>query len=109
MRKSESPSAYEAQRRRHWAARAAIGALLALFAALSYTAARTKSATYDEPLHAVGGFIELRYHDYRIDAENPALFGMWSALPHNRGDLSVDTRSRAFQDSVTRAGAQWPF
>ncbi|HEY7089102.1 MAG TPA: hypothetical protein VH518_13490, partial [Tepidisphaeraceae bacterium] len=43
--------------------------LLILFAILSYTASLTKSATYDEPLHAVAGFVHRTMGDFRINAE----------------------------------------
>ena len=44
----------------------ACGLLLVLFAVLSYSAVRTKSATYDEPMHALGAWIHLHHGDFRI-------------------------------------------
>lgn len=56
------------------------GALAVLFAVLSYSAVLTKSATYDEPYHMVGGFMRLKRGDYRFNVEDPALFGHFAAL-----------------------------
>src|SRR4051812_10916063 len=56
-------------------------ALLILFAVLSYSAVVTKSATFDEPVHAMSGYVIRNYKDYRIDPEDPALFTWMSALP----------------------------
>ena len=57
-------------------------AMLILFATLSYSAALTKNATYDEPLHAVSGYVIRDLGDYRIDPEDPAFFTWLSSIPH---------------------------
>jgi hypothetical protein len=67
----------------------ACAALLILFATMSYRAALTKSATYDEPLHLVAGFVHKTEGDFRIDPENPALFGRWAAVPIARDELKL--------------------
>ena len=56
-------------------------ALLALFATLSYLAASTKSATYDETLHAPAAWTHLRYGDFRVNPEHPPLWKFLAALP----------------------------
>jgi hypothetical protein len=84
-------------------------ALLVLFGGLSYSAVLTKSATFDEPLHLVGGFVHRDLQDYRIDPEDPALLGAWAALPHGRGAMVLNPKSRAFQESAERVGSEWPF
>lgn len=96
------------QRGRRWAI-AACAILLALFAGLSYSAALSKSATFDEPLHLVGGYVHCYFRDYRINPEDPALLGAWAALPHGRGAIVVDTTSPAFQASAARIGNEWAF
>src|SRR4051812_37175618 len=58
---------------------AAVMVLAIVFGAISYRASLTKSATYDEPLHVVGGFVHRYFNDYRINPEDPALFGLWAA------------------------------
>jgi len=60
----------------------ACAALILIFALLSWFATASKSPTHDEPQHALGGWLGLRYHDYRINAEDPPLWGYWAALPN---------------------------
>src|SRR5947208_304324 len=67
-------------------------ALLVLFGTLSFTASLTKNATYDEPIHLVGGYVHRYFNDYRINFEDPALFGMWAAMPLPNSAISVDIR-----------------
>lgn len=59
--------------------------LVGLFAFLSYSAALRKSATYDEPLHALGGWLKLHRGDLRMDYESLPLATMWAGFA-NRGD-----------------------
>ncbi|CAN5386240.1 phospholipid carrier-dependent glycosyltransferase [soil metagenome] len=84
-------------------------ALLILFGVLSFTAALTKSATYDEPLHVVGGFVHRHFSDYRINFEDPALFGMWAALPLPNAAMYVDTRMQSWAMVPRNTDQQWPF
>ncbi len=69
---------------------AACAALLALFATLSWLAVRTKSPTADEPLHAVAAYVKLFHADFRVDPEDPPLFGYWAMIPHDRRTLLLD-------------------
>ncbi len=55
-------------------------AILLTSAALSYSAALTKSATVDEPNHIVSGWRAARSGDFRQDVANPPLWRMWAAL-----------------------------
>src|SRR3982751_3800043 len=71
--------------------------LLSLFAALSYTAARQKSSTYDEPADAVAAWVLLHFHDYRINTYDPPLAQYWAALPTRADDLRVDWESPAWK------------
>jgi hypothetical protein len=64
--------------------------LAGVFALLSYSAALTKSATLDEPLHVAGAFADARLGDHRIDLENPPLWKYWMMLPIRRGALQWD-------------------
>jgi hypothetical protein len=75
---------------------ALLALMLAAFAALSYGSARTKSATADEPLHAIAGFMRVHYGDFRIDIEDPPLFMYWAMLPHPGDVLKVDLTTRAW-------------
>jgi hypothetical protein len=92
------------------AAIAACAGLLILFAILSYSAVLGKSATYDEPLHAVAGFVHLHDGDFRINPEHPALFGYWSALPHSRDELKLNLDSPHWKNMLQSMELnEWPF
>jgi hypothetical protein len=65
-------------------------ALLVIFALLSYLAASTKNATYDEPLHALGGILHRVTGEFRLDAEDPPFFGFWASLPINTRSIRLD-------------------
>jgi hypothetical protein len=58
----------------------AIVGLLGLFALLSWLAASTKSAVYDEALHLGSSVAIKQLGDYRVDSEDPALFKHWLAI-----------------------------
>jgi hypothetical protein len=74
----------------------ACAALLGVFAITSFSAIRTKSSTIDEPVHALAGWLNWHYGDYRIDPEDPPLWGYWMALPNGRNVLTVDFESPAW-------------
>lgn len=80
--------------------------LIALFAIVSYSAVVTKGATFDEPLHLVGGYLQRHLSDYRIDPEDPALFNHLAALPLKR-QLTVNTSIVAWQESLQEHWLQW--
>jgi hypothetical protein len=88
----------------------ACAALLILFAILSFSAVLTKSATYDEPLHIAGAYIHRAAGDFRINPEDPALFGYWAALPHPSGALKVDYNAPLWANMLQEtANNQWIF
>jgi hypothetical protein len=86
-----------------------VGGLLLCFAALSFTAVMNKSATYDEPEDVVGGMVHRYLHDFRINPEDPPLFGWWASLPHSMGDLPIDTSNRFYTGCVNNINLQWGF
>src|SRR5215213_2548400 len=86
---------------------ALLALMLAAFAALSYGSARTKSATADEPLHAMAGFMRLHYNDFRIDIEDPPLFMYWAMLPHPGDVLKVDLTTKAWDDMLQYPWSQY--
>src|SRR4051812_27784735 len=59
----------------------ACAGLLTLFAVLAWTAVSSKSATYDEVVHAPAGYSHLRHFDFRANPEHPPLWKYWAALP----------------------------
>ena len=96
---SEPESDPEQQRprpppRRHGAAVAVCGGLLLVFALCAWLGARDKSATFDEPVGAVGAWTDVALGDHRIDYEHPPLWKYWAALPNAGrapgGDRSAD-------------------
>jgi hypothetical protein len=63
----------------------ACAAGLVLFAILAWSAVSRKSATYDEPLHVVTGWMNLYVGDYRLSPDVPPLWEYWITLSM-RGD-----------------------
>lgn len=86
------------------------GAFLILFAALAFSAVRKKSATYDEPLHSVAGYVHRVLGDFRINPEDPALFGYWGSLAHGPGALKINKDYKAWDDMIGDFSVnQWTF
>jgi hypothetical protein len=84
-------------------------ALLLIFATLAYTAAHTKSATWDEPEHLLGAFLHARHHDFRVNPEDPALFGIIASLPMGPAEFKVDLAREAYKAIADNTNAQWAF
>jgi 4-amino-4-deoxy-L-arabinose transferase-like glycosyltransferase len=88
----------------------AVLALAVIFALASYSGMLEKSPTYDEPLHLVGGMVHRYANDFRINPEDPALFGWWASLPHARESLPIDTKSAFYEGATTGdTDQQWFF
>jgi hypothetical protein len=85
------------------------GALLLLFAGLSYGAVLTKSPTFDEPVQAVGGWLRLHYGDFRFNFEDPPLWEMWAALPNGRDALKPAFDSPAWVHMPDNLSLQYAF
>jgi 4-amino-4-deoxy-L-arabinose transferase-like glycosyltransferase len=83
--------------------------LLAFFAAMSYSAILEKSPTFDEPEHVVGGYVIRWLGDYRVDSEDPALFGWLTTIPQARSDLSVDPNDPMMADVIQNRFRQLPY
>ncbi|MBX3423713.1 MAG: glycosyltransferase family 39 protein [Pirellulaceae bacterium] len=64
-----------------------------LHVAIAGHAASTKSATFDEPLHVLGGLLQWRHSDYRLNPEHPPLWKHWAALFSSGLPLQVDLAS----------------
>src|SRR5690242_15141322 len=75
----------------------ACAAMLAAFYVLAYSAVRQKSATADEPLHAMGAYLHYFEHDFRINCEDPPLWKYWAMLPQRRDNLHVDLDAPQFK------------
>ena len=83
-----------------WATALACAALLLASAALSYSAALTKTATIDEPNHIVSGWRALWAGDYRQDVANPPLWRAWAALGSPGVTLRLPTTGPLARDVV---------
>jgi hypothetical protein len=75
--------------------------LLLGFGILSWAAERTKSATYDEPQHAIAGYVLTQDGDYRLDPEDPPLWQRWANLLVTRGSFKADLNAPAFRESLS--------
>lgn len=67
---------------------------------IAMLAVRTKSVTYDEPIHTVGGWTVAMLGDFRVEPENPILFERFSGLPSRRDELSIDVTSETWRSIV---------
>ena len=83
--------------------------LLIAFAVLAHLAVSSKSPTYDEPLHAVSAWLQLRFGDFRIDPEDPTLWKYWAALPNSRDALNTNGMQDAVRESSRDGAMEWPF
>jgi hypothetical protein len=88
------------------AAAAACALLIVAFVALALWGARHRSATYDEPMHAVAAHVLSRHADFRANPEDPNLWQRWAALVTPGDALKVnfdDPRWRGlFEDDAQR-------
>jgi 4-amino-4-deoxy-L-arabinose transferase-like glycosyltransferase len=83
-------------------------ALLVVHVILARTAVVQKNAVYDEPLHTAAGRLVKHDGDYRIDAEDPALFLEYAALPLARGDMDFSSHADLRQQVANDHKMQWP-
>lgn len=88
---------------------AIIAMLCIAFGVIAYRSAITKSATFDEPIHFVGGFVALHLGDFRIDAEHPPLFKYWAMLPQPADALKIDPSLPGWDESMRVPWYQWQF
>ena len=82
---------------------------LLLFALLAYFAVETKSPTYDEPLHAVAGWMHLHERNFVIDPEDPPLFKYWARLPTGRGALVKMDDPKLLADTADDLYHEWEY
>src|SRR4051812_15517386 len=88
---------------------AAIVFFLAVFAVLSISATRTKSAGGDERGQAGGAFVQRSHRDSRLTREAPPLFGIWAMLPHRRTDLNPRLDTPEFEAIRDQSAEPWDY
>jgi hypothetical protein len=81
--------------------------LMGTFVSLSWLAVNSKSPTYDEPLHALAGWLHLRHHDFRIDPEDPPLWKYLAASCNEKGFLEVRLDSPAMARTMADVYYEW--
>jgi hypothetical protein len=64
---------------------------LLAFALISGTAWVGKSATFDEPLHFMGAWLETHYADFRCDPEDPPLWQYYAVIGTDKSRLHFPT------------------
>lgn len=89
----------------HWNRRNIIAAivcalLLFAFAAISWCAWLNKCATFDEPLHFVGAWIQTHYDDFRCNPEDPPLWKFYLAVGTRSGDMKLDMHSALWREML---------
>jgi hypothetical protein len=80
-----------------------IAAAMLLHVLIAGHAASTKSATFDESVHSLGGMLQWRWSDYRLDPETPSLWKHLAALATIGLPLKVDLQqqdSRAMLENM---------
>ncbi len=81
-----------------WRTRLILAAFVCLYWFLAVSSNRQYSATYDEPIHLVGGYAALKTADYRFFIDHPPLLPMWMALPLAlNSDVKLETRRLSWQ------------
>jgi hypothetical protein len=82
--------------------------LLALFAGMAHMAVISKSPTFDEPLHALSAWLQLRHGDFRVDPEDPPLWKYWAGIPNKTDALRFENLD-AFVDFHSHdVFMEWP-
>ena len=83
-------------------------ALLFAHVILARTAVVQKNSVYDEPLHTASGWLVRHASDYRSDAEDPALFLWYAALPVSRLDMDFAPHADLLSQITENHPQQWP-
>ncbi len=74
---------------------------LLVFALTGATAWRDKSATFDEPLHYMGAWLETHYADFRCDPEDPPLWQYYAVVGTEKTRLDFPTSGLIWDRMLT--------
>jgi hypothetical protein len=72
---------------------AACTLLLIAFAVIAWFSQQNKCATFDEPLHFMGAWVQTHYNDFRVNPEDPPLWKFYLAAGTDKSALQMDTHS----------------
>ncbi len=65
--------------------------LLITFFLTAWTAWQGKCATYDEPYHFMGAWLQRHYNDFRFDPENLPLWRYYAMIGTSKNELRIQT------------------
>jgi hypothetical protein len=82
----------------------ALAAAALVYAGLALAASRTKSSTFDEPIHLPPGYVSLVLGDHRMNPDHPPLVRRLAALPLLFLDVRWDR-----EDFAWKVGRPWEF
>jgi hypothetical protein len=85
-----SSGARAASKRGRYIALGACAVLLIVFVGLSWSAWSGKSATFDEPLHFMGAWMQTHYDDYRCNPEDPPLWKFYAVGGTDKRDVRIN-------------------
>jgi tetratricopeptide (TPR) repeat protein len=80
VKASKVPFGVSARENRKWTP-VVFAVFVIVFGSLSIGNFTQQSPTIDEPVHLLGGYSYLKWHDFRVNPEHPPLVKMWAALP----------------------------
>ncbi len=84
-------------------------ALIALFAAVAWYTASNESATPDEPVYVLGGWINRNSSDFRLNTEHPPLWKDYAAILNRTTELSLDTTSKSWTEMNRFPENEWDY
>jgi hypothetical protein len=85
-------------------ARLAVALAALVYVGVALSASRTKSSTFDEPIHLPPGYVSLTLGDHRMNPDHPPLVRRLSALPLLFLDVRWDR-----DDFAWKVGRPWEF
>jgi hypothetical protein len=83
--------------------------LLLAYAAIAWTTASHKSATYDEPLEIASAYAATVHGDYRLDYEHPVLWKYWAWLGNAGVPVKADLSAGSWRELAADPMKKWDF
>src|ERR1700677_265 len=86
-----------------------IAVLLLAFAVTGSTAWENKCATFDEPLHLTGAWLQTHFDDFRCDPEDPPLWRYYVTLGTSKNELELSTSGPIYDGMLIDRGVEGEF